>query len=61
MAKIILYSLTERNGHKRSRSEDNILQASDGEVDTGNDDVIITPQLIGQVRERLTLEDSVLI
>ena len=40
---------TERNGHKRSRSEDNILQANDSEADTSNEDIIITPQLIGQV------------
>ncbi|KAK7489083.1 hypothetical protein BaRGS_00019744 [Batillaria attramentaria] len=43
---------SERNGHKRSRSEDNILQASDSEPDTSNEDIIITPLLIGQVMSR---------
>ncbi|PVD22968.1 hypothetical protein C0Q70_16228 [Pomacea canaliculata] len=43
---------TERSGHKRSRSEDNILQANDSEADTSNEDIIVTPLLIGQVMSR---------
>lgn len=43
---------SELNGYKRSRSEDNILQANDSEADTSNEDIIITPQLIGQVMSR---------
>ncbi|XP_076440851.1 dual specificity testis-specific protein kinase 2-like [Babylonia areolata] len=43
---------TERNGHKRSRSEDNILQANDSETDTSSEDIVITPLLIGQVMSR---------
>lgn len=43
---------SERNGHKRSRSEDNILQVNDNEADTSTEDIIITPLLIGQVMSR---------
>lgn len=42
----------ERNGHKRSRSEDNILQVNDSEADTSSEDIVITPLLIGQVMSR---------
>nr|KAG5701173.1 hypothetical protein BaRGS_023282 [Batillaria attramentaria] len=37
---------------QKEKSEDNILQASDSEPDTSNEDIIITPLLIGQVMSR---------
>ncbi|XP_070184629.1 dual specificity testis-specific protein kinase 2-like, partial [Littorina saxatilis] len=46
--------IKERSGHKRSRSEDNILQANDSEADTSSEDITVigTPLLIGQVMSR---------